>query len=357
MTPPSQRSAVKAPGRTLRSGTGSAWLAAILAGVLGSTVGFGRIEAATAAGGHATGGHRAGASAAPPPLKAPGGNSPPAQQGQEQGPKEAPRPSQPPRPVSPLGSKNGRNKARPDQEQGLAEAVPGAELTTDTRHEESMPSIGNATESPIGITAEPNGRRVRRGQVSRSLKSPLDPESRDTDEEAWLERWRTDRDEAAFAWVMARHGPCLLAQARRFVDWHHAQDIVQETFRYLWEKDPEIRSPAHLVALLRRVVHNLGLNCRRKANRVELVDPQRIDGEERSLSVHEPTAYTEFWNYAAGLLSGDQLETLELRVRDGLTLREVSDRMGIPVWKLRRMLRAAKDIFRKAKIVRSILVC
>jgi len=156
---------------------------------------------------------------------------------------------------------------------------------------------------------------------------------------------------------MARYRPCLVVQAGRFVDWHEAQDIVQATFIYLWEKDPEIGSPAHLVALLRRVAHNLGLHCRRKANRVELVDPQRIDGEERSLSVHEPTAYTEFWNYAAGLLSGDQLETLELRVRDGLTLREVSDRMGIPGWKLRRMLRAAKDILRKAKIVRSILVC
>ena len=85
MTLPSQRSAVKEPGRTMRGGTVSAWLAAILVGVLGSTVGFGPLEAATASGGHSTGGHRAGGSAAPPPLKAPGGNSPPNQQGQQTG--------------------------------------------------------------------------------------------------------------------------------------------------------------------------------------------------------------------------------------------------------------------------------
>ena len=201
----------------MRGGTVSAWLAAILAGVLGSTIGFERMGAGTAAGGHATAGHRAGASAAPPPLTAPGGNWPPNQQGQQQGPNEEPRPSQPTKPVRQPSAKTGRKKGRSDRDQGAAEVVRRAAFAATAGNAEATTSSADLATPPMGVT--------------------------------------------------------------------------------------------------------------------------------------------EFWNYAAGLLSGDQLETLELRVRDGLTLREVSDRMGIPVWKLRRMLRAAKDILRKAKIVRSILVC
>jgi alpha-glucosidase len=100
----------------MRGGTVSAWLAAILAGMLGSTVGFGRIEAGTAAGGHATDGQLAGGSAVPP--KAPGGNSPPARQGQQQGPKEEPRPSKPTTPVSQPGAKTGRRKGQSDPIEG-----------------------------------------------------------------------------------------------------------------------------------------------------------------------------------------------------------------------------------------------
>jgi AraC-like DNA-binding protein len=113
MAPPSQMAALKKPEDALPGCRVLSWMSAILAGLIGCIVGFGPIEAATAVGGNALTGQLAGASAVP--LKAHGGNSPPARQGQQQGPNEDPRPAQPTTPVSQPGAKAGRRKGQSDE--------------------------------------------------------------------------------------------------------------------------------------------------------------------------------------------------------------------------------------------------
>ena len=239
MTPPSQSSAVKEFGRALRSGTVSSWFATILAGLIGITVGFGPLEAATAAGGHATGGHPSGGSAVPPSLKAPGGNSTPTQQGQQQGPNEEPRPSQPTKPARQPSAKTGRKKDRSDRDQGAAEVVRGTAFSATAANAEATTSSADLATPPMGGTTEPSGRRVRRGQVSRSIEPAEDAGVPDTDA-ALLERWRAHRNEAAFGSLMFRHRPAVLSYARGFTDDDTAQDLVAMAFEHICAQPIEV---------------------------------------------------------------------------------------------------------------------
>jgi hypothetical protein len=86
------------------------------------------------------------------PPKAPGGNSPPARQGQQQGPEEGPRPSKPPTPVSQPGAKTERKTGRTNQYQGAGEAVPSAPMAAEMGNGESTPSVTDPVEPPTVVT-------------------------------------------------------------------------------------------------------------------------------------------------------------------------------------------------------------
>jgi RNA polymerase sigma factor (sigma-70 family) len=88
-----------------------------------------------------------------------------------------------------------------------------------------------------------------------------------------VRRFAGDRDEAAFAALLDRHGPMVLGAARRVVgDEHTAEDVFQATFVMLARRARHFRHPAALPAWLHRTACNLArtaLRARERRRRAE----------------------------------------------------------------------------------------
>src|SRR3954451_15799610 len=66
-----------------------------------------------------------------------------------------------------------------------------------------------------------------------------------------LARWRDRRDQAAFAELIARHGPMVFGVCRRVLgDVQHAEDAFQATFLVLARKASRLRRPEALPGFL-----------------------------------------------------------------------------------------------------------
>jgi RNA polymerase sigma factor (sigma-70 family) len=99
---------------------------------------------------------------------------------------------------------------------------------------------------------------VRVTDLVRHLHQPACPP-----DAALLERFVRHRDEAAFAALVARHGPMVLRVCRRAVaDAHAADDAFQATFLVLARRATAVRKPAALAAWLHGVAHRVALKAR-----------------------------------------------------------------------------------------------
>src|SRR5690349_24638287 len=79
-----------------------------------------------------------------------------------------------------------------------------------------------------------------------------------------LERYALGRDEAAFAALVARHGPMVLGVCRRVLhDGHAAEDAFQATFLILARKAATVRPADRLAAWLHGVARQVALKSLR----------------------------------------------------------------------------------------------
>jgi RNA polymerase sigma factor (sigma-70 family) len=103
-----------------------------------------------------------------------------------------------------------------------------------------------------------------------------------------LARWREQRDEAAFAELVARHGPMVLGVCRRVLgDEHTAEDAFQATFLVLARKAANVRRPESLPSFLFGVALRLARKSRdtlrRRMVETRADAPEPADGHPHPL--------------------------------------------------------------------------
>jgi RNA polymerase sigma factor (sigma-70 family) len=94
-----------------------------------------------------------------------------------------------------------------------------------------------------------------------------------------LERYLQQRDEAAFAELVQRHGAMVFGVCRRILhDEHQAEDALRATFLLLAQKGATVRHSA-LPAWLHCVARHLALKCRRNEERHRLREARSAHGK------------------------------------------------------------------------------
>ncbi|WP_406699206.1 sigma-70 family RNA polymerase sigma factor [Singulisphaera sp. Ch08] len=172
-----------------------------------------------------------------------------------------------------------------------------------------------------------------------------------------LERFvarRDDAGEAAFAALVARHGPMVLGVCRQFLgDRHHAEDAFQAVFLVLARKARSLREPE----LLGNWLYGVAIRTARKA-RGQLARRRRTEEERSARSATESTEAPA----DQSMLEREQTEVLHREINrlpdvfrsavvlcyfERLTLDEAAHRLRWPVGTLRSRLARAREKLRR----------
>ena len=155
-----------------------------------------------------------------------------------------------------------------------------------------------------------------------------------------LDRFRADRDEIAFAALVARHGPMVWATARGIArDEHDAADAFQATFLILARRADSVRFGSSLAAWLHRVAHRSAVAAERAAR-----SRRRHERAAARLRTLNPTGTDLTANIQAELARLPATYRLPLILCDleGLTYAEAAARLDCTEAALRNRLARAR---------------
>lgn len=139
-----------------------------------------------------------------------------------------------------------------------------------------------------------------------------------------------------------QYAPLLFHYARQFVDYHSAEETVQETFLIAWEaaRQQEVRYPG---AWLRKIAENVLRNRLRRRDRFPLVSADQLP--EDALGSGEDPVDVEL-EYD-GLISRRDLHLLKRLAVDGWTCAEAARELGVSPEACRKRAARAREALRK----------
>ena len=137
-------------------------------------------------------------------------------------------------------------------------------------------------------------------------------------------------DAAAFDALYYRYRDRILRLAYRFTANHaDAQDVLQETFAYLYRKFPGFRLTASMTTFLYPVVRNLALEIHRKKRSTTTAAAYALE-ELPGFAVADDNQTRSDLAAAMSNLSPEHRQTVLLRFVDGLSMDEIAAAMNVP---------------------------
>ncbi|QJB34871.1 RNA polymerase sigma-70 factor [Chitinophaga oryzae] len=168
-----------------------------------------------------------------------------------------------------------------------------------------------------------------------------------TDDHLWRQITLDDQD--AFTAVYHRYWKVLYLRARNMLsDSDLAQDIVQEVFISLWHRRQEVEI-LHLKAYLFQAVRFQELKALRNL-KSDTNFYERLAHISKDLLQHEPMAFKELDSVLQRVMATipeDQRAIFSMSRDEGLTYREIADRMEISVKTVEKKISQALRTIRK----------
>jgi RNA polymerase sigma factor (sigma-70 family) len=171
-----------------------------------------------------------------------------------------------------------------------------------------------------------------------------------------LERFIDEREEAAFAALLLRHGPMVMHVCRRVLGHiQDAEDVFQATFLMLARKARSIRKRDATGSWLHGVAHRLAVRVREQAKRRQVQ-------EQQAASLHRAERTLEAaWSEVQAVLD-EELRCLPAKYRavlvlcylEGQTQEEAARHLGCPLGTVRSRLARARSLFQKRLVRRGL---
>jgi RNA polymerase sigma factor (sigma-70 family) len=185
--------------------------------------------------------------------------------------------------------------------------------------------------------------------VAKACDAETAADAGDPPDETLLERFVTQRDEAAFAALVGRHGPMVLGVCRRVLgNLHDADDAFQAAFLVLARRAASIRPRALLGRWLYGVAYRTALRARAVTARRRTQERLLAHLPEPAV---EPQPLPEDWrpvlDQELQRLADAYREPLILCDLEGRTRREVARQLGLADGTLTRRLEKARQLLAK----------
>jgi RNA polymerase sigma factor (sigma-70 family) len=160
------------------------------------------------------------------------------------------------------------------------------------------------------------------GQIRRAARAASDVPDADL-----LNRFTRDRDEAAFADLVRRHGPLILGVCRRVLSHHDAEDAYQTTFLILARKAGKLTGRASVAGWLCRVACNVARKARRAAARRAVREARAVTPPRSAPGVGLADVCAALDAEVARLPDAER-EAFTVCVLDGLSKTRAARRLG-----------------------------
>jgi RNA polymerase sigma factor (sigma-70 family) len=164
-----------------------------------------------------------------------------------------------------------------------------------------------------------------------------------------VQKFADERDEAAFASLVRRHGPMVLGVCRRVLgNEHDAEDAFQAVFLVLSRKAASLRWKETVGPWLFGVAHRLALRARQqlqsRRKREALAGERRPGDVVAELTVREAQAVLD---EEFARLPERERAPLVLCYLQGMTRDEAAERLGCPLGTLKSRLQRARALLQK----------